>query len=157
IMMSAEPAIGIAKCCAGHRKPWVDGGGGLVVQYCSLELPEALSGESEVLTRLSAGRIDRERLFGMPPPAVQIVDLSDRRSQRDMTVGPPARDHSRTIEQAACFVRRAKPSAHHRQAAQGAKVAGLIGQQATIDLLCRLQGLFSGWRDRWSGGSVDRD
>jgi hypothetical protein len=128
-----------------------------VVQYCSLELPEALSGESEVLTRLSAVRIDSERLFEMPARAVQIVDPSKRRSERDMILGAPARDHSRTIEQAACFVHQAKPSAHHRQAAQGAKVAGLIGQQAAIDLLRRLQDLFSGWRDWWSGGSADRD
>src|SRR5215467_12431406 len=74
-----------------------------------------------------------------------------------MILGPPARGHSRTIEQAACFVHRAKPSAQHRQAAQGAKVAGLIGQQAAIDLLRRLQDLFSGWRDRRSGASADRE
>jgi hypothetical protein len=134
-MMPAEPAIGIAKSCAGDGKPRVDGEGGFVVQYCSLELPEALSGESEILMRLSAIRIDRKRLFEMLPRAVQFVDPSERRSERDMILGAPARDHSRTIEQAACLVRRAKPSAHRRQAAQGAKVAGLVGQQATIDLL----------------------
>ena len=136
---------------------WLDGEGRFVVRYRSLELPETLSGHPEVLMRFGAVRIDRERLFEMPPRAVQIVDPSERHSERDMILRAAARDRGGAIEQAARFVRRAKLTAHHSQAAQGTKVARLIGQQAAIDLLRRLQDLFSRWRDRRSGASADRE
>jgi hypothetical protein len=79
----------------------------------------------------------------MSPGAVQIIDPPERRAQHDMVADVPIRGCGGAAQQFARFVGCAKLSAHHGKPAKGAKMFRLIGQQATIRLLGRMQDMVS--------------
>ena len=98
-------------------------------------VPSPMQDVGKMQTGFAMPLIYPDRLFEMLPRAVQVVDSSEPRSERDMIFDAPARDSGGTIEQPPCFFHSAKLAAHHREPAQGAKVARLVGQQAAIGLL----------------------
>jgi hypothetical protein len=94
--------------------------------------------------------VERNRHLELTLGAFEIVDPNAGRPDHDMVLGRWPCDIERLTDEVTCLVRRTEPSANHGQAAKGAEMPGLIGEEPSIGLLGGLQGISAGKGDRRS-------